>query len=225
MTRALCLALFAVAFSTLAQAQEADSPAPTPTRTWPATWLDPQGEFWEPRRGERWEVAAFLGAETPIGELQPQANFPEWGGMAMSGALRYYAVDRMALILGLKSYVGLDRPAAGTEAATVITPLAGVRYDLVRENRFSLLADVTSGPAAFAFADVSALDGAQWAVGGELGAAVSARYSLGPFTTEARALLGGRAGAPAGGAERPGTESGPFSSVYGGFDLGLTWSL
>ena len=53
------------------------------------------------------------------------------------------------------------------------------------------------------------------------------RYSLGPVTGELRGLMGGRAGASQNSLDRAGASpgTGPFSSFYGGFDLGVTWSM
>lgn len=185
-------------------------------------WLDPPGEFWEPRRGARWEVGAFVGSEAPFLDLGLD-DLPDFGGVSVTLLGRYYPVDRLGTIFGVRSYLGLDgAPAPGTGATTVVSGLAGARYDLVRENRFSLLWDVYSGPALFVVSDLA--DEATTALGIEAGTALSLRYTLGPWTGEARGVVGGRAGASA--TPFPeGEEGGPFSLLYAGGELGLTWSL
>ncbi len=203
------------------------------------SWLDPQDPFWRPRRGERWEVAAYLGGEGSFTALAPD-KLPTIGGVVVDGILRYYPdghpsdpkdePDRLAVTGGFRAYLGLDGvPASGTTASTVVTLMTGVRYDLVRENRFSLLWDLYSGPSAYVFADLNTVDGFStttptFSIGGEMGTALALRYSLGPLTGELRGLVGGRAGAAAN--SSAGTAaSGPFSSLYAGADLGFTWSL
>jgi hypothetical protein len=57
-----------------------------------------------------------------------------------------------------------------------------------------------------------------------MGTALTLRYLVGPVMGEARGLVGARAGATSSPFQRAG-EAGPFSSVYAGFDLGLTWSF
>lgn len=189
------------------------------------TWLDPQDAEWDPRRGERWELGLLIGGEAAFEALQPN-QLPTIGGVVVNVLGRYYPVDRLAVVFGLRSYGGLDGvPAAGTTASTVLSAISGVRYDLVREGRFSLLWDLYSGPSAYVFADL-----AQWrdisalAIGGEMGTALAFRYSVGPVTGEARGLLGGRAGATANPFQRA-YEAGPFSAVYAGLDVGGTWSF
>lgn len=187
-------------------------------------WLDPKGPFWAPRQGPRTELTLLLGGEAALGELGSLERIPTVGGTTLTVMGRYYPTDRLAIVLGGKGYFGLDRPAAGTTAATVVGPFTGVRWELVRENRFSLQADVQSGPAFFVFADIfDALD-ATWAVGGEGCVAASLRYSVGPFTGELRPFVGGRVGTAAE-IGRPRFEVGPFSALYAGVDLGLTWSF
>jgi hypothetical protein len=196
-------------------------------------WLDPDDPFWEPRRGERVELALFLGGEGAMAGVVSD-RLPTLGGMNVDAVLRYYPVDRLAVVVGARTYVGLDGiPAPGTTASTVITGITGVRYDLVRENRFSLLWDLYSGPSVYLFSDlVTAANDAlttnnpKYSIGGEMGTALALRYSLGPFTGELRGLFGGRAGATVSSFEREGAGgSGPFSALYAGLDLGVTWSL
>lgn len=187
-------------------------------------WIDPPGAFWVPRRGARTELSLFLGGEAALGELGALDQIPSIGGSTLTGVARYYPVDRLAITIGTKGYLGVAKPAAGTTAETVFSPFAGVRWDLVRENRFSLLADVNSGPALFLFADVLGALGAAWAVGGEAQAAATLRYSLGPWTAELRAFVGGRVG-EAQEIGRPGFDVGPFSALYAGVDTGITWSF
>jgi hypothetical protein len=187
-------------------------------------WLDPPGAFWRPRRGARTEVSAFLGGEAGLGELGTLDRIPSIGGTTVSGMARYYPVDRLAIQIGSRGYLGVAEPAAGTTAQTVIAPFAGVRWDLVRENRFSLLTDIASGPAVFLFADLLGAFGAAWALGAEATAAVTFRYSLGPITGELRTFVGGRVG-QAQQIGRPSFAVGPFSALYAGSDLGVTWSF
>lgn len=187
-------------------------------------WIDPPGPFWAPRRGARSEVSLFVGGEAALGELGTLDHIPSIGGATITGAARYYPVDRLAIALGAKGYLGLAEPAAGTAAETVLAPFAGVRWTLVRENRFSLLADVNSGPALFLFADLLGAPSAAWAVGGEAQAAATFRYSLGPWTVELRGFVGGRVG-EAQQIGRPGFDVGPFSALYAGVDTGITWSF
>ncbi len=187
-------------------------------------WIDPPGPFWAPRRGARTELSLFFGGEAALGELGSLDHIPSIGGATVTGVIRYYPVDRLAIALGTKGYLGVAEPAAGTTAETVLAPFAGVRWDLVRENRFSLLADVNSGPALFLFADLLGAPSAAWALGGEAQAAATLRYSLGPWTIELRALVGGRVGE----AQQIGRQSfdvGPFSALYVGVDTGVTWSF
>lgn len=186
--------------------------------------LDPPGAAFAPKRGQRLELSMLMGGESPVGTFPQESLNPEWGGVTVTTVLRYYAVDRLAVQCGVKGYLGIDSPAAGTEAATVLTPLCGARYDLLRENRFTLLGEVFSGPSFLVFGDLSQLFGPQTAIGAELGGAIAARYSIGPLTAELRVVVGGRAGG-AGPADTPGAEDGPFSAAYGGGDLGLTWSF
>ncbi len=196
-------------------------------------WLDPDDPYWAPRRGRRFEVAARLGGEGSFATLAPD-RLPTIGGVVLDGVARYYPVDRLAVVIGARAYFGLDGiPAAGTTASTVVSGITGVRYDLVREKRFSLLWDLYSGPALFAVgeldkvADNLFVAASNLSVGGEMGTALAMRYSLGPFTGELRGLVGGRAGASASPFSRPGSEggSGPFSALYAGADLGITWSM
>lgn len=189
------------------------------------TWLDPQDPEWAPRRGERWEASLLIGGEGAFEALQSDA-LPTIGGVVVNALGRYYPVDRLAIVFGGRGYGGLDRvPAAGTTAATVLSAITGVRWDLVRENRFSLLWDLYSGPSLYLFADLAELTGTTaLAIGGEMGTALAFRYSIGPFTGEARGLIGGRAGAATNPFQRA-YAAGPFSSVYAGIDVGGTWSF
>jgi hypothetical protein len=197
-------------------------------------WLDPADPFWAPRRGERLELALFVGGEGATSGVVPD-RLPTLGGLNVDTALRYYPVDRLAVVLGGRVYLGLDGvPAPGTTAATVLSATTGVRYDLVRENRFSLLWDLYSGPSVYLFSDLAtAADDAltakalRYSIGGEMGTALALRYSLGPFTGELRGLFGGRAGSAVSSFRRDddgAVVSGPFSSLYTGVDVGLTWS-
>jgi len=204
-------------------------------------WLDPQDPFWKPRRGERWELAAYMGGEGSFTALAPD-KLPTIGGVVVDFIGRYYPAgrpadpadepDRLAVIAGVRSYLGLDGvPASGTTASTVVTLMSGVRYDLVRENRFSLLWDLYSGPSVYVFADLDTVDGistttATYSIGGEMGTALSLRYALGPLSGELRGLAGGRAGATASSFSRAGAGgSGPFSALFAGAQLGISWSL
>jgi hypothetical protein len=197
-------------------------------------WLDPDAPFWDPRRGERIELAVFLGGEGAMTGFAPD-RLPTLGGGNVDVVVRYYPVDRLAVVLGGRAYHGLDGvPAPGTTAASVLTGMTGVRYDLVRENRFSLLWDLYSGPSVYLFSDlVTATNDAlttgepKYSLGGEMGTALALRYSLGPFTGELRGLFGGRAGATVSTFDRgdAAVGSGPFSALYSGLDLGVTWSL
>ncbi len=196
-------------------------------------WLDPQDPAWAPHRGRRLEIAARVGGEGSVATLATD-RLPTVGGVVFDGVLRYYPVDRLAVIIGLRSYFGVDGiPAAGTTASTVISGITGVRYDLVRENRFSLSWDLYSGPALFAVgeldrtADNLFVAASNLSVGGEMGTALAMRYSLGPLTAELRGLIGGRAGASASPFSRPSSAggSGPFSALSAGADLGITWSM
>ena len=195
-------------------------------------WLDPEDPFWEPRRGERFELSVLIGGEGALGGFAPD-KLPTIGGVVVDGIGRYYPVDRLAVIFGARGYFGLDDvPAAGTTASSVFSGITGVRYDLVRENRFSLLWDLYSGPSIYAFSgivdaagDALTASAPQISVGGEMGTALALRYSLGPLTGEVRGLVGGRAGASASPFSRSGAQggSGPFSSLYAGMDIGATW--
>lgn len=195
-------------------------------------WLDPKGAWWAPRRGARTELAFSIGGEAGLGEISPNEGFfPTVGGLVFNPVARYYPVDQVAILAGTRMYVGLSAPAAGTTAATVITPYFGVRYELVGERRFSLLADVISGPTAFVFADltdavrdVEAPLDAAWAIGAEAAVALAARYTLGPFTLEGRILTGGRGGSARAVGGNAG-DVGPFSALYLGLDMGVTWSF
>lgn len=184
-------------------------------------WLDPEGAFWEPRRGARWEVGAYLGTEAPFLDLGLD-KLPDFGGMSITVLGRYYPVDRLGTIFGVHAYLGLDGvPAPGTSATTIVSGLFGSRYDLVRENRFSLLWDVFSGPAVFVVSNF--LEAPTTALGIEAGTAFALRYTLGPFTAEARGAIGGRAGASA--TPFQDAEQGPFSLLYAGAELGATWTF
>lgn len=187
-------------------------------------WLDPAGAFWAPRRGARTELRAQVGGEGSIFEINELDRIPTVGGTTATIALHHYPVDRLAVTLGLKGYIGLDKPAAGTTASTVFAPFAGLRWDLVRENRFSLLADVQSGPAFFVFADVLEALESTSAVGAEFSVGVPFRYSLGPVTAEIRPNLGGRIGS-ASKRLRALVEAGPFSGMFAGVNLGFTYTL
>lgn len=190
------------------------------------TWLDPEAPYWAPRRGQRLEVGVNLGGEGAFSGLSPD-KLPSIGGLVLNAVVRYYPVDRLAIVVGGRTYLGVDGvPATGTTASSVASLITGIRYDLVRENRFSLLWDLYSGPSLYVFADLPELDAAvaDVAVGGEMGTGLAMRYSVGPITGEARGLVGGRAGASSSPFQRAG-DAGPFSSAYAGFDLGLTWSF
>lgn len=188
-------------------------------------WLDPSEPYWKPRRGERGELSLLLGGEAAFAAVASD-KLPSLGGMVLNVVGRYYPVDRLAVVVGGRSYLGLDGvPATGTTASSVISLIAGIRYDLVRENRFSLMWDLYSGPSLYAFADLPedlALGSAVGAAGGEMGTGLALRYSIGPITGEARGVVGGRAGAAA----NPfGGTAGPFSAAYAAVEFGLTWSL
>jgi hypothetical protein len=192
------------------------------------TWLDPEDPYWNPRRGKRFEIGVMLGGEGAFSALSTE-TLPSLGGMVLTSVIRWYPVDRLAVVLGGRTYFGLDGvPATGTTASSVASLITGIRYDLVRENRFSLLWDLYSGPSLYVFADLPApstsASVSDVAIGGEMGTALALRYSVGPVTGEARGLVGARAGATSSPFQRAG-EAGPFSSVYAGFDLGLTWSF
>jgi hypothetical protein len=187
-------------------------------------WLDPTDPYWKPRRGERFELSLLLGGEAAF-ETVSTDKLPSLGGMVLNSLGRYYPVDRLAVVFGWRTYVGLDGvPATGTTAATVVSLITGIRYDLVRENRFSLLWDLYSGPSLYVFADLPTTDLVidTTALGGEMGTGLALRYSVGPVTGEARGLVGGRAGAASSPLDGSG---GPFSAVYAGIDVGFTWSL
>jgi hypothetical protein len=188
-------------------------------------WLDPVDPYWKPRRGERFELSLFLGGEGAFEGMSLSQPLPTIGGMTLTGLGRYYPVDRLAVVFGGRTYIGLDGiPATGTTASSVISLITGVRYDLVRENRFSLMWDLFSGPSIYVFADLPTVAATAVAVGGEMGSSLALRYSIGPFTGEARGVVGGRAGASSNPFQRSG-DAGPFSSMYAGIDLGATWSL
>lgn len=187
-------------------------------------WLDPPGEKWRPRSGQRSELTLLLGGEAALGELGDLERIPTLGGMTLQVIGRHYPIQDVAIALGFKSYLGVDRPAAGTTAASVFAPFAGARWVLVRENRFTWMADVQSGPAFFVFADLFTAPSPTWALGGEGSIAFPLRYSIGDFTAELRPFLGGRVGSAAE-VGRPRFEVGPFSALYAGADIGLTWSL
>lgn len=186
-------------------------------------WLDPTDPYWAPRRGERFELSLLVGGEAAFSAVSTD-KLPSVGGMVLNSLGRYYPVDRLAVVFGWRTYVGLDGvPATGTTASSVVSLITGIRYDLVRENRFSLLWDLYSGPSLYVFAALPTTDFAidTTAVGGEMGTGLALRYSVGPVTGEARGLVGGRAGA----ASNPIAGAGPFSAVYTGVDVGFTWSL
>jgi hypothetical protein len=187
-------------------------------------WLDPSEPYWSPRRGKRFEISLLLGGEAAF-EAVSTDKLPSLGGGVLNWVGRYYPVDRLAVVFGGRTYLGLDGvPATGTTAASVVSLITGIRYDLVREGRFSLMCDLFSGPSLYAFADLPenlALGDLVGAAGGEMGAGLALRYSVGPFTGEARGVVGARAGAAA----NPfGGTAGPFSAVYAGVELGGTWS-
>jgi hypothetical protein len=210
------------------RAQE-DKPQPSELDTalddlFAGEWLDPKDPYWVPRRGERWEISALLGGEAAFEGLSPDA-LPSIGGVVLNAVGRYYPVDRLAVVFGGRTYLGVDGvPAAGTTASSVISAITGIRYDLVREGRFSLLWDLYSGPSLYLFADLPSTSPATLAIGGEMGTGAAMRYSIGPFTGEARGLVGARAGASSTPFQRAGA-AGPFSAIYAGVDVGLTWSL
>ena len=192
-----------------------------------ANLLDPQGDFWAPRRGPRTELAVFVGPEGSLAELGGTEGLPRPTGVNFTLTGRHYPVGRLAITGQVRNFFGFGNAAAGTGAATVISPMLGVRWDLVREGRFSFLIDVYSGPAFFAFADFAgALDSltAKWALGLEFGIALTLRYSLGPLTFEVRPNAGLRAGS-AKDIGRPSGDVGPFSALYAGVDAGVTWSF
>ncbi len=189
--------------------------------------LDPSGDFWAPRRGPHTELSVHLGPEGSLADFGGLDKRPQPSGLSLTVSGRYYPVGRLAISAQVRNFFGFDGFAAGTGAQTVISPLIGVRWDLVREGRFSLLVDVYSGPAFFAFADiVGALESldARWALGAEFGAALPLRYSLGPFTFELRPTAGLRAGS-ASDIGRPTGDVGPFTAMYAGIDVGVTWSF
>ena len=181
----------------------------------------PQAPTLEPQRGARAEVSLWLGGEAPFADLGALERLPSVGGTVLGGALRYYPVDRLAVAIGLRGYLGFGAPASGTTAAGVLTPYAGVRWDLVRQGSFSLLTDVTSGPAFFVFSD---RDFTTRAVGMEANTGLSARYSFAATTFELRSTVGFRVG-EASSIGRPRFDVGPFSAVYLAVDLGVTFGL
>ncbi len=203
--------------------------APVRAQKQKANLLDPQGDFWAPRRGPRNELAISFGPEGSLAELGGPEGLPQPTGLNFSIAGRHYPVGRLAITAQIRNFIGLGGVAAGTGAATVISPMLGVRWDLIREARFSFLIDVYSGPAFFAFADVADITNildsltAKWAAGLEFGIALPIRYELGPFTFELRPNAGLRAGS-ASDIGRPSGDVGPFSALYAGIDVGLTWS-
>jgi hypothetical protein len=187
-------------------------------------FLDPDDEFWLPRRGARFELSGFVGGEAAIVGLSTD-RIPTLGGTTVTVVAAYYPTDNLSIVIGTRSYLGLDGiPATGTTASAVISPITGVRYDLVREGRFSLLWDLYSGPSVFIFAalDDDPTSLATAGFGGELGSALALRYSLGPMTGELRFLAGGRAGATS--IANTLSPSGIFSSAFVGAELGVTWS-
>lgn len=187
------------------------------------TWLDPQDPYWSPRRGQRVELGVQIGGEA-AGSALSTDKLPTIGGAPVTALARYYPVDRLAVVAGVRSYFGLDgSPAAGTTASTVASLLTGIRYDLVRENRFSLLWDLYSGPSLYVFADLGTPKPSNVALGGEMGTGLALCYSVGPLTGELRGLVGGRAGAASSPFQRAG-DAGPFSAVYAGIEVGVTWS-
>ncbi len=198
-------------------------------------WLDPPGEFWAVRRGGRLELSFFLGGEAAAGKIQPGdiSVITDFGGVVLTPVARWYPVDQVAMVAGMRGFLGLGEFAAGTGAQTVLTPFFGVRYDLVKEGRLSFLIDVYSGPAMFVFAGLTDAETTAnlldrvlplWALGAEIGGGLVGRYSLGPTTFELRGTVGGRAGS-ASDIVRPSGEVGPFSAFYAGIDLGITWSF
>lgn len=199
-------------------------------------WLDPPGEFWAVRRGARFELSFFLGGEAAAGKIQPGdiSVITDFGGVVLMPTARWYPVDQVAMMAGVRGFLGLGQErAAGTSAQTVLTPFFGVRYDLVKEGRLSFLIDVYSGPAAFVFANLTDAETTaglldrvipQWALGAEIGGGLVGRYTLGPTTFELRGTVGGRAGS-ASDIARPSGEVGPFSAFYAGVDLGITGSF
>jgi Fe-S-cluster containining protein len=192
-------------------------------------WLDPQAAYWAPRRGERYELSVYLGGEGALQGIAPD-RLPTLGGSTFSTVFRYYPVDDVAVVVGGRGYFGVDGAfAPGTTTSRVLTLMTGVRTDLVRENRFSLLFDFQSGPTVLSFADALSLQPKQLggAFGAELNASLAMRYTLGPFTSELRALVGGRIAATQRLDDAPANsriESGPFSFAFAGLELGMTWS-
>ncbi len=187
-------------------------------------WLDPQGPAWAPRRGARTDLSISTGFEAPVGDVFPAGVIPPTAGSTMTTEMRFFPLERTAVVVGGRGYFGLDStPAAGTTAATVLSPFMGMRSELVRENRFTLSWDLHSGPAFFVFGEFADAFRASWALGAELGTALDFSYSLGPICAEGRLFVGGRAGSLT---EFGATDaiSKPFSTFYGGGDLGLTWT-
>jgi hypothetical protein len=167
-----------------------------------------------------------VGGEGAFSGFAPD-RLPSVGGITFQSVGRYYPVDRLAVVAGGRGYFGLDGvPATGTTASTVFSTVTGVRYDLVRENRFSLLWDLYSGPSVYVFTDFvsTKIEQTAYAIGGEMGSGLTLRYTLGPFTGELRGLVGGRAGATSNPFQRA-DGSGPFSALYIGVDSGVTWSI
>lgn len=206
-------------------------------------WLNPPGHFWEPRRGSRFEVGLYVGPEGSFGSLSSNnVGLSAIAGGAGTIVFRWYPVnDDIGVLFATKLYAGFNnQTAAGTAASTVISPMFGVRYDLLERQRLSLTVDIMSGPSGFFFAGpdrvgVTEIFGGDelvnfekvrtvGAIGAEAAGALAGKYALGPVTLEMRFLVGGRAGS----AQEIGATgglSGPFSSLYVGVDLGLTFSL
>jgi hypothetical protein len=188
------------------------------------TWLDPVDPLFAPRAGQRFEMSFFLGGEAALATLQPN-KLPDFGGISFTGVFRYYPVDRLAVTFAVRGYTGIDGiPAAGTATASVASLFAGIRYDLLRERRFSLAVDFFSGPSVFAFSEVIDLQSPTRlipAIGGEMGTAMVMRYSFGPVVAELRGLVGGRAGSDS----NPNANDfggGPFSALFIGGDVGIS---
>jgi hypothetical protein len=189
------------------------------------TWLDPKDPLLAPRSGARLELAPYLGVEGSFSGFQPN-KLPTIGGASLTIVGRYYPVDRLAVTFGARTYFGLDGiPASGTTTTSVMSTLAGIRYDLVRERRFSLVCDLYSGPSMFAIADIIDLSSTTrlvTAIGIEMGGALVVRYSFGPAVFEVRGLAGGRVGRPGVNPNASDVSSSPFSAVYIGGDVGVS---
>ena len=186
-------------------------------------WLEAEDPAWAPLRGRRYELSLFWGGQAALLGLVPD-QLPTVAGTTVDVVGRLYPVDRLAVTVGARGYFGLDgAPAPGTTAATVVSVVGGLRYDLVRENRFSLMLDLFSGPSVYMFNTFSTADVDTAGAGGEMGTAVAFRYSVTSFTAELRGVAGGRAGATSRVLPRS-QDSGPFSATYVGVDVGGTWS-